>query len=35
MRESSLTDTEYRAYSMQSIYQIAMEFIDNILKDKG
>lgn len=35
MRENGLTDVEYRAYTMQSMYQIAMESIDNILKEKG
>ena len=28
MRENDLTDTEYRAYAMQSMYQIAISFID-------
>ena len=28
MRENDLTDTEYRAYTMQSMYQIAISFID-------
>lgn len=31
MRENDLTDTEYRAYTMQSMYQIAMCFIDDIM----
>lgn len=31
MRENDLTDTEYRAYAMQSMYQTAMCFIDDII----
>lgn len=31
MRENDLTDTEYKAYAMQSMYQISMQFIDSIL----
>lgn len=34
MRENDLTDTEYRAYSIQSMYQISMQFIDEILNKK-
>ena len=34
MRENDLTDTEYRAYAMQSMYQISMQFIDEILNKK-
>ena len=35
MRENDLTDTEYRAYTMQSMYQIAMCFIDDIIANKN
>ena len=35
MRENDLTDTEYRAYTMQSMYQTAMCFIDEILFTSG
>lgn len=31
MRENDLTDTEYKAYSMQSMYQNVMPFIDDII----
>ena len=31
MRENDLTDTEYRAYTMQSMYQIAISFIDDVI----
>ena len=31
MRENDLIDTEYRAYAMQSMYQTAMCFIDDII----
>ena len=31
MRENDLTDTEYRAYAMQSMYQTAMCFMDDII----
>ena len=31
MRENDLIDTEYRAYAMQSMYQTAMYFIDEII----
>jgi len=31
MRENDLTDMEYRAYAMQSMYQKSMYFIDKIL----
>ena len=34
MRENDLTDTEYRAYTMQSMYQIAISFIDDIFASK-
>lgn len=34
MRESDLSDMEYRAYTMQSMYQIAIESIDNIIAFK-
>ena len=35
MRENDLTDTEYRAYSMQSMYQTAMYFIDEIIANRN
>lgn len=35
MRENDLTDTEYRAYTMQSMYQTAMYFIDEIISTSG
>lgn len=35
MRENDLTDTEYRAYAMQSMYQIAMCFIDDIIANRN
>ena len=35
MIENDLTDTEYRAYTMQSMYQTAMCFIDEILSTSG
>ena len=35
MRENDLTDTEYRAYTMQSMYQIAMCFIDDIIANRN
>lgn len=35
MSENDLTDTEYRAYTMQSMYQTAMYFIDEILSTSG
>lgn len=35
MRENDLTDTEYKAYSMQSMYQIAIDFIDYKLLKKS
>lgn len=31
MRENDLVDTEYRAYSMQSMYQNVIPFIDEII----
>ena len=31
MRENDLTDTEYKAYAMQSMYQNVIPFIDDIL----
>ena len=31
MRENDLIDTEYKAYAMQSMYQTAMCFIDDII----
>ena len=34
MREYDLTDTEYRAYTMQSMYQIAISFIDDVITRK-
>ena len=34
MRENDLTDTEYRAYTMQSMYQIAISFIDDVITNK-
>ena len=34
MRENDLTDTEYRAYTMQSMYQIAISFIDDVIVNK-
>ena len=34
MRENDLTDTEYRAYTMQSMYQIAISFIDDVIANK-
>lgn len=34
MRENDLTDTEYRAYIMQSMYQIAISFIDDVIASK-
>ena len=34
MRENDLTDTEYRAYAMQSMYQIAISFIDDVITRK-
>lgn len=34
MRENDLTDTEYRAYTMQSMYQIAISFIDDVIAIK-
>lgn len=35
MRENDLTDTKYRAYTMQSMYQTAMCFIDEIILPSG
>ncbi len=35
MRENDLIDTEYRAYTMQSMYQTAMCFIDEIIFTSG
>ena len=35
MRENDLTDTEYRAYTMQSMYQTAMCFIDDIIANRN
>ena len=35
MRENDLTDTEYRAYAMQSMYQTAMCFIDDIIANRN
>lgn len=35
MRENDLTDTEYRAYTMQSMYQIAVCFIDDIIANRN
>ena len=34
MRENDLVDTEYRAYAMQSMYQIAISFIDDVIANK-
>ena len=34
MRENDLVDTEYRAYTMQSMYQIAISFIDDVITSK-
>ena len=34
MRENDLTDTEYRAYTMQSMYQIAISFIGDVIASK-
>ena len=34
MRENDLVDMEYRAYAMQSMYQIAISFIDDIFENK-
>ena len=34
MKENDLTDTEYRAYTMQSMYQIAISFIDDVIASK-
>ena len=34
MRENDLVDTEYRAYAMQSMYQIAISFIDDVIASK-
>ena len=34
MRENDLTDTEYRAYAMQSMYEIAISFIDDVIASK-
>ena len=34
MRENDLVDTEYRAYAMQSMYQIAISFIDDVITSK-
>lgn len=31
MRENDLTDGEYKAYTLQSMYQTAVEFIDRIV----
>ena len=31
MRENDLTDTEYKAYAMQSMYQNVIPFIDDII----
>ena len=35
MSENDLTDTEYRAYTMQSMYQTAMCFIDDIIANRN
>ena len=35
MRENDLTDTEYRAYAMQSMYQTAICFIDDIIANRN
>ena len=35
MRENDLIDTEYRAYTMQSMYQTAMCFIDDIIANRN
>lgn len=35
MRENDLTDTEYRAYSMQSMYQNVIPFIDDIIANRN
>ena len=35
MRENDLVDTEYKAYSMQSMYQITIDFIDSKLLKKS
>ena len=35
MRENDLTDTEYKAYAMQSMYQTAMCFIDDIIANSN
>ena len=34
MRENDLVDTECRAYAMQSMYQIAISFIDDVIASK-
>ena len=35
MRENDLTDTEYKAYSMQSMYQNVIPFIDDIIANRN
>ena len=35
MRENDLTDTEYRAYAMQSMYQNVIPFIDDIIANRN
>ena len=35
MRENDLTDTEYKAYAMQSMYQNVIPFIDNIISKQN
>ena len=35
MRENDLTDTEYKAYSMQSMYQNVIPFIDDIISKQN
>ena len=35
MRENDLTDTEYKTYSMQSMYQNVMPFIDDIISKQN
>ena len=34
MRENDLVDMEYRSYAMQSMYQIAISFIDDVIASK-
>ena len=35
MRENDLTDTEYKAYAMQSMYQNVIPFIDDIISKQN